>query len=311
MCGITAAAVLLGGFAFPVSAWADDDDDFLEDLMDLSDEEVDALVRIADADGDQDVDEADVAVLSSVLTTAALVEADRQHAAEIEAARQAEIAALEAQMRAEKEAQEAKRRLEEELRLKQARVKGIWVSTTEVTLTCGQTYQVVAGVTPDYARNRGVHFSSSDTRVATVDGSGVIRAMGVGSCTITATSDDGGYSARTCVHVNPTSVVAAQTISQDAAWLAAAAQMVTAAAPKATVNLIAPKPLCFDAGLINALALRPDVSLNIAYPYNGHVYSMIVPAGYNLMAKMDKNARVSFLTLAAVKDGKIKVTLVQ
>ena len=29
MCGITAAAVLLGGFAFPVSAWADDDDDFL------------------------------------------------------------------------------------------------------------------------------------------------------------------------------------------------------------------------------------------------------------------------------------------
>ena len=83
MCGITAAAVLLGGFAFPVSAWADDDDDFLEDLMDLSDAEVDALVRISDADGDQDVDEADVAVLSSVLTTATLVEADRQHAAEI------------------------------------------------------------------------------------------------------------------------------------------------------------------------------------------------------------------------------------
>ena len=127
MCGITAAAVLLGGFAFPVRAWADDDDDddFLEDLMDLTDEEVDALVRIQDADGDQDIDEADVAALTTVVTTAALVEADRQHAAEIEAARQAEIAALEAQMRAQKEAQEAKRRLEEELRLKQARVKGV------------------------------------------------------------------------------------------------------------------------------------------------------------------------------------------
>ena len=166
-------------------------------------------------------------------------------------------------------------------------------------------------MTPDSARNRAIHLSSSNTGVATIDGSGIIKAMGVGSCTITATSDDGGYTARACVHVNPTPVEAAQTISQDAAWLAAAAQMVTAAAPKATVNLVAPKPLSFDAGLINALALRPDVTLNIAYPYNGHVYSMIVPAGYNLMAKMDKNARVSFLTLAAVKDGKIKVAMVQ
>ncbi len=148
-------------------------------------------------------------------------------------------------------------------------------------------------------------------KVATVNGSGVIKAMGVGTCTVTATSDDGGYKARTCVKVTPAPVEAAQTISQDAAWLAAAANMVIAAAPKATVNLVAPKPLCFDAGLINALALRPDVSLNIAYPYNGHVYSMIIPAGYNLTAKMDKNARVSFLSLAAVKDGKVKVAMVQ
>ncbi len=110
MCGITAAAVLFGAFAFPVNAWADDD--FLEDLMDLTDDEVDALVRIADADSDGDVDEHDVDAMVTVLGNAALVEADRQYAAELEAARLAEIAALEAQLRAEQEAKEAQRKLE-------------------------------------------------------------------------------------------------------------------------------------------------------------------------------------------------------
>lgn len=61
--------------------------------------------------------------------------------------------------------------------------------------------------------------------------------------------------------------------------------------------------------MINALKMRLDVGLLIAYPYNGHSYAMAVPAGYNLSAKMDKTGKVSFLSLAAVKDGKIVVVM--
>lgn len=38
---------------------------------------------------------------------------------------------------------------------------------------------------------------------------------------------------------------------------------------------------------------------------------MAVPAGYNLAAKADNTGKVSFIKLAAVKDGKIITTMVK
>lgn len=316
MCGVTAVAVTAGSFACPVNVWADDDDDdiLLEDLLDLTDEEVIILSALADRDGDGDVDEAEVSAISTALTVSALAEADRRYEAEEQARKQAEAAAqaaLAAQRSAEQAARDAQKKLEEERQKKNSKVSGIWVSSTDVTLTPGQTYQVIAGVKPDTARNKGVHFYTSNWNVASIDGSGIIRGNSVGSCYITAVSDDGGYQARTCVRVNPAPAVAAQTIAQDANWTAISANLILAAAPGATVNLVAPKAMSFDAGMINALRMRPDVGLLIAYPYNGHTYAMAVPAGYNLSAKTDKNGKVSFLALAGVKDGKILTSMVQ
>ncbi len=57
--------------------------------------------------------------------------------------------------------------------------------------------------------------------------------------------------------------------------------------------------------------LRPDVTLAIAYPFNGHTYLLTVPAGYPLASRMDKTGKVSFLNLSAVKDGKVKTTMIQ
>ncbi len=113
------------------------------------------------------------------------------------------------------------------------------------------------------------------------------------------------------MRVNPAPAVAAQTIAQDANWTAIAANMIATAAPGAVVNLVAPKALSFDALMINTLKTRPDVGLLIAYPYNGHTYLMAVPAGYDLTSKIDKKGKVSFISLAAVKDGKIVVTMTQ
>lgn len=320
MCTVTAASVAVGSFAMPVNVWADDDDndEFLTDLVDMTDDESEALRRMTDHDRDGDIDEDDVETFTTLMTIAALAEAEEesQRQAELERQRQAtELAqrqAAEAQKlaaEAQQRALEAQRKAEEERR--NGRVSGVWVSTTEVMLTPGQTYQLIAGVKPDSAKNKGVSFSSSNASVATVDGSGIIRGNSVGSCVITARTNEGGYQAFTCVRVNPSPAVAAQTVAQDANWTAIAANMIMAAAPNQVVNLIAPKAMSFDAGMINALAVRKDVGLLIAYPYNGHAYLMAVPAGYNLAARKDASGKVSFLSLAGVKDGKIIVTMTQ
>lgn len=39
-------------------------------------------------------------------------------------------------------------------------------------------------------------------------------------------------------------------------------------------------------------------------------YALAVPAGYNLAAKADQSGKVSFVKLAAVKDGKILTSMV-
>ncbi len=299
MCGVTAAAVVLGSLAAPVNVWADDYDDFLDYLIDTTDDEDDFLNGLHDHDGDHDVDEDDIDwdIIDDILD-----EMERQHQAELEQQRRAAQAA-QAELDALKRAQ-----AENE---KSRYVSGIWVSTTDITLTPGQTFQIIAGVKPDTAVNRGIHFYTSDWNTASVDGSGIVKANNVGSCVITAVSDDGGYKAFTAVRVNPAPAVAAQTIAQDANWTAIAANMIATAAPGAVVNLVAPKALSFDALMINTLKTRPDVGLLIAYPYNGHTYLMAVPAGYDLTSKIDKKGKVSFISLAAVKDGKIVVTMTQ
>ena len=281
MCALMAASVALGYISFPVQVWADDDDyDFMDDLDDLKPEEVRFINNLVDEDGDSDIDESDV--IASIVTLGIIndmaEEAERQQRAEAERRRKAE--------------EEASRK---------RRVSGVAVSTTYVKLQPGQTYQVYAYVKPDTADNKGYWFTSNNSNVATVDGSGMIHAVSAGNAVVTVTTSEGGYKASVSVDVNYAPAVAAQTVAQDANWTAIAANMIVAAAPGSVVNLVAPKALSFDAGMINALKMRPDVGVLIAYPYNGHAYTLAVPAGYDLTSKMDATGKVSFIKLAAVK----------
>lgn len=286
MCALMAASVALGSISFPVQVWADDDDyDFMDDLDDLTPEEIKFINSLTDEDGDDDIDEDDV--IASAITlgiiNAAVEDAERQQKAEAERRRKA----------AEDEAN------------RKRRVTGVAVSTTYVKLQPGQTYQVYAYVQPDTADNKGYWFTSNNSNVASVDGSGIIHAVNAGNAIVTVTTSEGGYKANVTVDVNYAPAVAAQTVAQDANWTTIATNMILSAAPGAVVNLVAPKAMSFDAGMINALKMRPDVGVLIAYPYNGHAYALAVPAGYDLTSKMDANGKVSFIKLAAVKDGKV------
>ena len=82
---------------------------------------------------------------------------------------------------------------------------GITISPTSVTLEVGQTTSVSASVSPSNANNRNYTLTSSNTGVATVS-NGVITAIGVGTCTITATSSDGGHKANCSVTVKASNI---------------------------------------------------------------------------------------------------------
>ena len=85
-------------------------------------------------------------------------------------------------------------------------VTGISVSPTSLTLTEGEHSQITATITPNNATNKNVSWSSSNTNVATVS-NGTVNAVAPGNATITATSEDGNYTATCTVTVNAMPIV--------------------------------------------------------------------------------------------------------
>jgi len=86
-------------------------------------------------------------------------------------------------------------------------VNGISLSPTALTLEWGKTSSLTATISPTNATNKTVHWSTSNSSVATVD-NGVVKGVSAGTATITAMAEDGGYKA-TCavtVKVSPTGV---------------------------------------------------------------------------------------------------------
>ena len=81
-------------------------------------------------------------------------------------------------------------------------VESISLNTSILSLEYGQAAQLVATVYPSNAFNKGVHFVSDSTDVATVDDNGNIITVGSGTAIITAITDDGDYIAQCQVTVS-------------------------------------------------------------------------------------------------------------
>lgn len=69
-------------------------------------------------------------------------------------------------------------------------------------LNINDTYQLTTAITPTNATDTSVTWSSSDNSIATVDANGLVTAVGGGSATITATTNDGGFISNCIVNVN-------------------------------------------------------------------------------------------------------------
>ncbi|WP_168735666.1 S-layer homology domain-containing protein [Cohnella fermenti] len=84
-------------------------------------------------------------------------------------------------------------------------VTGVAVTPTELTLTEGDRSSLTAVVAPEEATNKAVSWSTSDSSVAEVDENGVVTAEKEGHATITATTQDGSFTATTEVTVEAAS----------------------------------------------------------------------------------------------------------
>lgn len=83
-------------------------------------------------------------------------------------------------------------------------LKGISLTPTELTLTVGQSQTLTVLYTPEYAANKTVSWTSSNGDVATVTAEGKVVALSEGTATITATSEEGGFTANCKVTVSRT-----------------------------------------------------------------------------------------------------------
>jgi len=72
-------------------------------------------------------------------------------------------------------------------------VTGVSIHGVVPTLLVGDSLALSAIITPDYASDTSVTWSSSDTSVLTVSNDGVVSAVGDGTATITVTTNDGSF----------------------------------------------------------------------------------------------------------------------
>ncbi len=93
-------------------------------------------------------------------------------------------------------------------------VTGVSLNKTSLSLTVGESQSLSATVSPSNASDKSVSWKSSDTSVATVDGSGNVKAVKAGTATITVTTKDGSKTATCKVTVSkPVSTIAVTGVS--------------------------------------------------------------------------------------------------
>ena len=77
-------------------------------------------------------------------------------------------------------------------------VTGVKLNTNKISWPVGKSGSFKATVTPTNAKNKALTWKSSNPKVATVDANGKLKAVGVGSTTITCTAKDGNGAKATC-----------------------------------------------------------------------------------------------------------------
>ncbi len=99
-------------------------------------------------------------------------------------------------------------------------VTGVTLEPTELTVTAGgETAVLHATVTPSYATNPSVSWSSDNPEVASVDQNGMVTPHKAGEAIITVTTQDGNFTAHSLVKVEPDITLVGLKASKDSVLL--------------------------------------------------------------------------------------------
>ena len=96
--------------------------------------------------------------------------------------------------------------------VKSVHVTGISLDKSYISLLRGSTEKLNATITPSDAENQKIKWNSDNMAVAKVDNNGLVSAVGKGTTVITATSEDGSYTATCEVNVSNPPLTASASI---------------------------------------------------------------------------------------------------
>ncbi len=119
-------------------------------------------------------------------------------------------------------------------------VTGVTLNKNTLALYEGASETLTAAVSPENAANKNVTWESSNTDIATVSAEGVVTAAVQGSCTITVTTEDGGFTAQCEVTVTEQTLIESSvyTIERDSGYIKGVPINISASALK--INLFNP-----------------------------------------------------------------------
>lgn len=90
--------------------------------------------------------------------------------------------------------------------VEQSAVEGISLDESNLSMKVNETHTLTGVITPSYASNQNVVWTTDNPGVVTVDGTGHITALQAGVAVITVTTEDGGFTASSIVTVEPVHV---------------------------------------------------------------------------------------------------------
>lgn len=99
------------------------------------------------------------------------------------------------------------------------RVESVALSKTKATMYTTDKLTLKATISPSNATNKNVRWTSSNTKVATVDSKGVVTAVGSGKCVITVTTENSSRTATCNITVKKKTEVASITLDRTAKGL--------------------------------------------------------------------------------------------
>ncbi|MDB5120108.1 MAG: Por secretion system C-terminal sorting protein [Sphingobacteriales bacterium] len=94
-------------------------------------------------------------------------------------------------------------------------VTGVTITPASSSVILNDSLKLKATLSPVYPNNNTISWSSSDISIVSVDANGLVKGRGVGTATVTVTTQDGGLTASSTITVTPIIHVTGVTLDSD------------------------------------------------------------------------------------------------